>query len=164
MRGFLAGFVALLFGACASTPDYVYRYQRGKTATLENGFAVAPPGAPTQVYAAIAAGNAIVGSPYQRGGGHGVKDDVAFDCSGAVSYVLREAGLMAGSMPSTGFRNFGDSGPGKWFTVYARSGHVFLVVAGLRFDTGWTGEPEGPRWTTKKRPAGKYVMRHPRAW
>ncbi len=84
-----------------------------------------------------------------------------YDCSGAVSYVLRTAGLMRGSMPSEGFRRYGASGFGNWVSIYAKSGHVFMVVAGLRFDTGWTNAPRGPRWTTRGRPADGTVVRHP---
>ncbi len=150
----------LLLAGCAS-PSYVYRYVPGRTATLVDGQAMAPPEAPPRVQAAIAAGNAIAGAPYRYGGGHGGDADGAFDCSGAASYVLREAGLLADCMPSKGFRRFGESGEGDWISVYARRNHVFLVVAGLRFDTGWTGEEEGPRWTKRSRPANGAVIRHP---
>jgi hypothetical protein len=64
-------------------------------------------------------------------------------------------------MPSKAFRRYGSSGEGEWISVYARKGHVFLVVAGLRLDTGYTGEDEGPRWTTRSRPASGCVIRHP---
>jgi hypothetical protein len=58
-------------------------------------------------------------------------------------------------------RNYGNAGPGEWISVYARRDHVFLVVAGLRFDTGWTRGPKGPRWTTASRPTDGCVIRHP---
>jgi hypothetical protein len=38
-------------------------------------------------------------------------------------------------MSSTEFRGYGQRGPGKWITVYAREGHTFAVIAGLRLDT-----------------------------
>ena len=150
----------LMLIGCAG-PSYVYRYVPGKTATLADGQAVAPPEAPLRVQAAVAAGNAIAGAPYRFGGGHGQNVDGGFDCSGAASYVLREAGLMGDCRPSSGFRRYGESGGGDWISVYARKGHVFLVIAGLRFDTGWTGEEAGPRWTTRNRPASGAVVRHP---
>ncbi len=149
-------------GGCASTPPYVYEYIPGRTATVAaDGTAVAPPSAPVAVQAAIAAGNEIQGSPYVYGGGH--REGVSgFDCSGATSYVLHAAGRLRESMPSDGFRHYGESGPGRWISVYARDGHVFLVVAGLRFDTGWNGyEHGGPRWTRRSRPADGCVIRHP---
>ncbi|MGB8166872.1 MAG: peptidoglycan endopeptidase [Chthoniobacteraceae bacterium] len=157
---FLAVFAGLFFSACES-PSYVYRYVPGRTATLQGGYAVAPPAAPERVKLAIAAGNRIAGAPYRRGGGHAAGDDGSFDCSGATSYVLRAAGLMEDCMPSGAFRSYGAAGRGEWIDIYARNGHVFLAVAGLRFDTGWHGEEEGPRWTTRSRPASGAVIRHP---
>lgn len=151
----------LLLAGCQS-PTYEYRYVPGRTATLEGGYAIAPEQAPDRVRMAIAAGNRIAGASYRRGGGHGRGNDDAFDCSGATSYVLRAAGLMQGDMPSSGFRRYGASGRGEWIDIYARRGHVFLSVAGLRFDTGWNGHEEGPRWTTRSRPAKGAVIRHPR--
>lgn len=153
---------AVFLTACGSNHRYVYRYVPGKTATLVDGYAVAPEKAPDKVHAAIAAANSIVGASYARGGGHGSNSNGSFDCSGATSYVLRNAGLLRSSMPSTGFRKYGRSGEeDDWITVWARKGHVFLVIAGLRFDTGWHGMEEGPRWTTKNRPARGYVIRRP---
>jgi len=150
--------VAILTGC--SSPRYTYRYVPGKTATLAGGYAVAPESAPERVKVAIAAANQIVGAPYQYGGGHG-RGGHGFDCSGMTSHVLCAAGLLHGPMPSRGFRRYGNSGPGEWISVYARKGHVFLVVAGLRLDTGYTGEREGPRWTTRDRPAPGAVIRPP---
>ena len=151
---------ALLLSACSS-PSYRFKPIPGKTGVLNRGYAVPPEKAPRIVHAAIEAGNRICGMPYRRGGGHGRSMDTAYDCSGATSYILREAGLMEDSMPSKGFRRYGKSGEGDWISVYAKSGHVFLVVAGLRFDTGWNDAPEGPRWSTLSRPADGCVIRHP---
>lgn len=153
--------LGLLLGGCSSPPDYTYQYIPGRTAVVRNGIAYAPPSAPAAVKAVVAAGNRIAGSPYQYGGGHNTSVASTYDCSGAVSYVLRTAGLLRGSRPSEGFRNYGSSGMGNWISVYAKSGHVFMVVAGLRFDTGWTNAPRGPRWTTRDRPADGTVVRHP---
>ena len=152
----------LWLAGCASAPPYVYHYVPGRTATLTaDGTAVAPPRAPAAVQAAVNAGNEITGSAYVYGGGHGGGAG-GYDCSGATSYVLRAAGRLRDSMPSEGFRRYGESGPGHWISVYARDGHVFLVVAGLRFDTGWTGqENSGPRWTRRSRPTDGCVVRHP---
>lgn len=160
VRLFALGF-ALLFAACSS-PRYVYHYDPDKTAVLSAGQAIAPPNAPAPVLAAIAAGNRIAGMPYSFGGGHRPGHTNGYDCSGATSYVLRAAGLLdGGATNSNGFRQYGKSGAGKWITVYARNGHVFLSVAGLRFDTGWAQKREGPQWTTQSRPADGTVLRHP---
>lgn len=152
--GFLPG--------CQTARPYSYRYVPGETATLENGHAVAPASAPRVVHEAIAAGNRIAGLPYSYGAGHTRGLSNAYDCSGAASYVLCEAGLLDEPTTSHAFRNYGSSGEGKWISVYARGGHVFLVVAGLRFDTGWGGGGKGPRWTTRSRPSNGAVVRHPR--
>ena len=138
-----------------------YQFKYGKTALLRDGIAYAPKRAPAAVHRAIEAGNRLQNKPYKWGGGHAVLNDSGYDCSGAVSYVLREAGLMKGQKPSVGFFKYGDRGAGKWITVYVRPGHVFLTVAGLRLDTGWGGGRKGPRWQTGSRPGKGHVMRHP---
>lgn len=156
-------FVLALLSGCASSSrrNYTYKFVPGKTAILEGGYAVAPDGAPAKVKAAIEAGNRIAGLPYGYGRGHTRAMDSAYDCSGAASWVLCEAGLLRQPTTSTAFRKFGSRGEGKWITVYARKGHVFLSVAGLRFDTGWGSGATGPRWTMKNRPLNGAVLRHP---
>jgi hypothetical protein len=159
--GSLLLLAALILTGCVSTPPYVYRYIPGRTATLENGYAVAPPTAPWQVRKAIDAGNELVGRPYRYGGGHQNFYDTAYDCSGAVSFVLHSIGRMNTPTPSKELRVYGESGAGRWITVYASQGHSFLVVAGLRFDTGYGAGEHGPQWLTRSRPADEFVMRHP---
>jgi len=97
----------------------------GKTARLRFGRAAAPKNAPLQVKRAIWAANQLRSKPYRYGGGHKSFDDHGYDCSGTVSYVLGAAGLIASPMSSTEFRSYGDNGPGKWITIYAREGHTF---------------------------------------
>lgn len=154
-------FAAAFMAGCSSPAAYHYTYIPGKTAVVQSGRAVAPAHAPAKVKAAIEAGNRIAGLPYRRGGGHARLNDSAYDCSGASSFVLREAGLLETTIPSTSFRRYGQRGEGDWISVYARKGHVFLVVAGLRFDTGYGTGAKGPRWTTAGRPANGCVIRHP---
>ena len=48
-------------------------------------------------------------------------------------------------------RKWGSPGPGKWVTIYANDGHVFMYVAGLRFDTSGRDGPFGSRWQTAPR-------------
>ena len=100
-----------------------------------DGLAVAPVLAPPVVHAVIAAGNRIAKMPYLYGGGHGKWEDRGYDCSGSVSYALHGGGLLETAMPSGGFMSWGDAGPGQWITIYAHGGHMYMVVAGLRFDT-----------------------------
>jgi hypothetical protein len=122
--------------------------------------ALAPPDAPPPVHAAIAAANRITAKPYRYGGGHGRLEDSGYDCSGAVSYVLRGAGLLRGALDSSGFMRYGLGGPGEWITVYAHGGHAYVVIAGLRFDTSGRGE-RGPRWRPEPRTGRGYRVRHP---
>ena len=153
--------LALAMSSCVSTPPYVYHYVPGRTATLENGYAMAPHSAPFFVQEAIDAGNQLVGKPYRYGGGHRTFYDDAYDCSGAVSYVFHSIGRMNTPTPSEELRGDGEGGPGSWITIYASSGHSFVVVAGLRFDTGYGTGKYGPHWLTRSRPADEFVMRHP---
>lgn len=138
-----------------------YRFEYGRTAMLKNGVAYAPRNAPAAVKRAIAAGNRLQGKPYKWGGGHARQNDSGYDCSGTVSYVLREAGLLKGSMPSRSYFKYGKKGEGRWITIYIRKGHVFMTVAGLRLDTGGPGGETGPRWKTATRQGRGHVMRHP---
>jgi cell wall-associated NlpC family hydrolase len=126
-----------------------------------DGTAVAPLQAPNVIAQVIAAGNAIATTPYKWGGGHGAWKDSGYDCSGSVSFALAGAGLMSSPLTSGGFMHWGDAGPGRWISIYANNGHVFMVVAGLRFDTvGASGG--GTRWQSAKGESyGSFVVRHP---
>ncbi len=148
---------------CGGPDTWRYEFRHGKTALLRGRHAVPPAGLPAPVMRAIHAGNQIAGKPYKYGGGHRSFYDSGYDCSGAVSYVLAAAGYLRAPTTSTALRKFGRSGPGKHITVYARKGHVFIVVAGLRFDTGYNGQGrgKGPHWTTQPRPIRGFKARHP---
>jgi peptidoglycan hydrolase-like protein with peptidoglycan-binding domain len=133
----------------------------GPQATVgPDGLAVAPAGAPPQVQAIIAAGNQIASKPYKYGGGHGKWDDTGYDCSGSVSYALHGAGLLEDALPSGSFTSWGDPGPGQWVTIYANGGHIYMVVAGLRFDTSGRSN-HNTRWQTEQRSSDGYTVRHP---
>ena len=152
----------MLLVSCSHTPPYRYEYVAGKTAMLNAGIAILPPKAPASVLQALEAGNRIVGKPYIYGGGHGLFEEKGYDCSGTASYVLHHAGFLKTSAASDEFRNFGKPGKGEWITVYAKRGHVFTVVAGLRLDTGYFSDRhDGPGWSTASRPTDGFVMRHP---
>lgn len=131
-------------------------------ATLEDGWATPPPGAPLAVKQMIHAANHIDGRPYVWGGGHVSFHSRGYDCSGAVSYVLHAAGLLDYTMVSGELQHWGEPGIGRWVTIYANPEHTYMEIAGLRFDTrddlpGVTG----PRWhTTRANPQG-FASRHP---
>ena len=120
----------------------------------------APAGAPPQVQQIIAAGNEIASKPYKYGGGHGKWDDSGYDCSGSVSYALHGAGLLDEALPSGSFVDWGDPGPGQWVTIYANGGHMYMVVAGLRFDTSGRSN-HNTRWQSEQRSSDGYTVRHP---
>src|SRR5262245_36448517 len=137
----------------------------GRAKLRKDGTALAPADAPAEIQAAIAAGNAIHTMPYKWGGGHRSFLDSGYDCSGAVSYVLHAAGMLASPMPSGPLASsWGAAGKGRWITVYANSSHAYMVVAGLRFDTSAVGERlnqgSGPRWRKTKRKARGYTAKY----
>ncbi|HEX8296018.1 MAG TPA: hypothetical protein VF593_06940 [Chthoniobacteraceae bacterium] len=134
----------------------------GKLAVLKGKVAYAPAQAPLAVQQAIWAVNKIQSKPYRWGGGHGSFEDRGYDCSGTVSYLLHHAGLLDSPSPSRGLLTFGEAGPGRWITVYARKGHVFAVVCGLRLDTTGTRAEEGPRWRPDVRVPRGFIARRPK--
>jgi hypothetical protein len=142
-------------------------------AYIWSGRAVAPASAPARVKRVIAAANEIVEKPYRYGGGHRAFRrgwlDSGYDCSGAVSHALHGGGFLRSPLPSGALMSWGSSGPGRWMTVYAHGGHVYLVVAGLRFDTSMRdpdapGPSTGPRWSKTLRRSASFVPRHPNGY
>ena len=137
---------------------------RGKAVIGPDGrTAIAPDDAPQQVKDAIAAANRITDKPYRYGGGHGKWEDSGYDCSGAVSYALHGGDLLDSPLDSSGLARWGAAGRGEWITVYAHSGHAYVVIAGLRFDTssGGSNNGSGPRWREASRSSDGYTARHP---
>ena len=133
----------------------------GSRAVIRNGIACAPENAPLAVKRAIWATNFLTRKPYVWGGGHATFYDEGYDCSGTVSFLLKHAGALEQPAGSTELTRYGSGGPGRWITIYARNGHVFATVAGLRLDTtGFSGD-EGPRWRLDGRSAWGFTARHP---
>jgi peptidoglycan hydrolase CwlO-like protein len=124
------------------------------------GMVQPPAGAPEAVRQVIAAGNAIATLPYIYGGGHASFHADGYDCSGSVSYALAAAGLVSSPMVSGGFESWGEAGPGRWITIYANAGHVWMDVAGWRFDTVALAE-SGTRWARGGGEFSDMVVRHP---
>jgi hypothetical protein len=126
-----------------------------------NLLAIAPVDAPPQVQAIVNAGNEIAHLPYIWGGGHMTYEDSGYDCSGSISFVLAAAGLLKGTETAGQLMSYGDSGPGKWITIYASPGHTFMYIAGLRFDTVALAQT-GSRWSNRSAAdGGTFVARHP---
>ena len=138
----------------------------GARAALRGHIAAAPTQAPLEVKRAIWAANQLASKPYRYGGGHKSFSDSGYDCSGTISYALGGAGVVKSPISSNEFRRFGERGSGKWITIYARNGHTFATIAGLRLDTtpfntmkrdnNWA-----PRWQPTPRAPHGFEARHP---
>jgi hypothetical protein len=137
---------------------------------LPDGRAAAPADAPPAIRAIIAAGNQIVGRPYVYGAAHGLPLSAvapAYDCSSSVEHLLYGARLLPVTYggPSGALEAFGAAGPGRWVTLYANPDHVFMYVAGLRWDThnaaGAGDGSSGIGWHPQVRDAAGFVARHP---
>ena len=104
-----------------------------------------------------------VGYPYVWGGGHSSFTG-PYDCSGAVSAVLHAGGFLPAPEVSGQFESFGLPGPGK-VTLYANPSHVFMYVAGLRWDThdaaGAGDGGTGIGWHPLVRSSAGFLGRHP---
>jgi hypothetical protein len=167
-------------GACPTGVTGPLPLTPGPTARiLPGGLAAAPQDAPQAVKDAIAAGNEIDDKPYSVPPGspaahYGPLAQLwpAYDCSGAVSYLLYRIGQLPTAEDSGELESWGQPGPGKWITVYASGPHTWIVVAGIAFDTSATGQTvagipigSGPRWrpdpTGNLRDGYSYVQRHP---
>jgi hypothetical protein len=133
----------------------------GNRAVIRNGIAYAPANAPEAVKRAIWATNFLTRKPYVWGGGHATFYDDGYDCSGTVSFLLKHAGALSQPAGSSELTRYGSNGPGRWITIYARNGHVFAIVAGLRLDTTGSYGDEGPRWRRDGRSGWGFTARHP---
>lgn len=129
-------------------------------ALLVGDSAIAPFTAPDQIRDAISAANQLTSMPYKWGGGHASWRDRGYDCSGAVSYALAGAGLIGAPATSGQLMGWGKPGKGEWLTIYANPGHVYAVIAGLRWDTVGNARGEGPRWHPADAYPSGYVARH----
>ncbi len=159
--GTLLAALGLSIGLTSITP--VASAQVPNATLTPGGRAIAPASAPPAVEAMIEAANRIRHRPYRWGGGHRSWNSRGYDCSGSVSYVLHAAGLLDYPLDSTGFMRWGGGGAGSWVRIYANHGHVFAVIAGLRWDTSYSedGDRSGPGWSEQMRSRGGFRVRHP---
>jgi hypothetical protein len=104
------------------------------------------------------------------GGGHGLPlSEIApsYDCSSSVEHLLYGAGLLPVTYgaSSSQLESFGRPGVGRWVTLYASADHVFMYVAGLRWDTHDAAGPgdgsTGIGWHPLIRSSAGFVARHP---
>lgn len=163
--------IAPVSGACVSSTTDTLELTGGPRARLlADGQATAPADAPVAVREIIAAGNQIVGRPYRYGGGHQLplsQIAAAYDCSSSVAHLLWGGGLLGaeGDMTSGQFERWGLPGPGRWVTLYARADHIYMYVAGLRWDThdaaGAADGSTGIGWHPLARSSAGFVARHP---
>jgi lysophospholipase L1-like esterase len=113
--------------------------------------------------------------PYVWGGLHGANQlaitdpkklkDIGADCSGSVSWVLHQAGMLGASADdSTALESWGQAGKGQTMTVWANSEHAFIEfnVPGLGHyqlnTSGWSGS--GPHFFKMDYNTDGFTPRH----
>jgi hypothetical protein len=157
-------------GPCAMAARGVPLSSGPRAQILPSGQAAVPAAAPAAVKGIIAAGNQIVGTPYLVGGGHGISLSAvasSYDCSSSVEHLLYGGGLLPVDYDaaSGALESFGRPGPGRWVTIYASADHVFMYVAGLRWDThnaaGAGDGSTGIGWHPLVRESAGFAVRHP---
>jgi hypothetical protein len=141
----------------------------GYRATLKPDGTVEAKGVPPIVKKIIDAANQIANKPYgpDVGGGHPPSDkiDETYDCSGATMWILRKAGLLDyRNWVAADFMTYGEEvKPGDaapWVTVLANQDHVFMIIAGLRYDVE-NPRRVGPAWHNDSRTFDGFAARRP---
>ncbi len=125
-----------------------------------NGTIAIPPNVPEAVQRVIAGANAIADFPYVFGGGHASFVDNAYDCSGSVSYALAAGGLLSAPQTSGELEKWGAPGPGRYITIEAAAGHVYMYVDGVMYNTAGRSGVYASRWQVKPVDNSGYVTRH----
>jgi hypothetical protein len=188
--------------SCSSATSMVLPIPGDRAVIEPNGVARPPASAPKAVQTLISAGDQLIHYRYSYAGGHCVaamnslqaldqcpgseeNGGPGFDCSGATGWVLWQLPvgrrfLDDSPQASGAMMSEGGAGAGRWVTVFAAGGHVFLGIAGIALDTSWQWQPgtapaspdTGPRWVPEVAAyhyedqsggsyTGQYVMRHP---
>jgi cell wall-associated NlpC family hydrolase len=125
-----------------------------------NGTIPIPTGVPEVVQKVVAGANEIADFPYVYGGGHASFIDNAYDCSGSVSYALAAGGLLSSPETSGELEKWGVPGPGRYITIYASVGHVYMYVDGILYDTAGRSGVYASRWQVEPTDNSGYVARH----
>jgi len=143
-------------GALEGESPTPVRFIAGDRAVLARGdghLALVPAGAPATVQAMVVAGNELQDLPYGPGGHPDPRGAYEEDCSSTVNYVLYRSGvrgiseIVRDNPLAQDYVSWGAPGPGRWVTIYSTdipTPHVFMVIAGLRLDTSYTGTDVGP--------------------
>lgn len=99
--------------------------------------------------------------PYLWGGGHSAATmDGPYDCSGAVSAVLRAGGLLTGARVSGDFMSYGKPGLGKRLSILANPEHVYMLINGKAWGTSGQNPGGGAGWFSGGVRPG-FAIRHP---
>lgn len=125
-----------------------------------NGTIPIPTGVPEVVQKVVAGANAIADFPYVFGGGHASFVDNAYDCSGSVSYALAAGGLLSRPETSGELESWGAAGPGRYITIYANAGHVYMYVDGIMYNTAGRSGVYASRWQVSGVDNSGFVARH----
>jgi cell wall-associated NlpC family hydrolase len=125
-----------------------------------NGTISIPPNVPEAIQRVIAGANAITDFPYVFGGGHASFVDNAYDCSGSVSYALAAGGLLSAPETSGELESWGAPGPGRYITIEAAAGHVYMYVDGVMYNTAGRSGVYASRWQVKPVDNSGFVTRH----
>jgi TP901 family phage tail tape measure protein len=123
-----------------------------------------------RVLRAVGAANAIDAKryPYATPGDRTASLNGPMDCSGAVSKVLINAGLMSAPVrDSTYFKGaWGRGGGGRYVTTYSRggtgaSGHVFMKIGSRYFGTSPQNPGGGAGWLDSFPGGSGWTLSHP---
>jgi len=125
-----------------------------------NGTIPIPTNVPEPIQRVIAGANAIADFPYVFGGGHASFVDNAYDCSGSVSYALAAAGLLSAPETSGELESWGAPGPGRYMTIEAAAGHVYMYVDGVMYNTAGRSGVYASRWQVQGTDNTGFVARH----
>jgi cell wall-associated NlpC family hydrolase len=125
-----------------------------------NGTIPIPTNVPEPIQRVIAGANAITDFPYVFGGGHASFVDNAYDCSGSVSYALAAAGLLSAPETSGELESWGAPGPGRYMTIEAAAGHVYMYVDGVMYNTAGRSGVYASRWQVHGTDNTGFVARH----
>jgi cell wall-associated NlpC family hydrolase len=109
--------------------------------------------------------DALLGTPYASGGGHGswTAGD-GLDCSGFVSAVLRSGGYLHAPVTTEGFAGQPDigAGPGRFVTIYDRTNcganeHVIIDLNGRFYESGGGSASGGAPFVHQFTPSAEYL-------